>query len=102
MLRAIVDGLRTAFDVRSVVLFGSRARGEASPDSDYDVLAEVDSRTEFWERQREAQALFRRRSWSMDLIVMTSEEVGRNRAIPGSAIYWALRDGVTVYERDAA
>jgi predicted nucleotidyltransferase len=31
--------------VRKIILFGSRARGEARPDSDYDVVVIVDQRT---------------------------------------------------------
>jgi predicted nucleotidyltransferase len=39
-LADFVRGLRTLFDgqVQSVILFGSRARGEAEPDSDMDVV----------------------------------------------------------------
>lgn len=41
-LRAFVDALKTMMMVRTVVLFGSRARGENLPDSDYDLLVVSD------------------------------------------------------------
>jgi len=31
--------------IKHIILYGSRARGDASPDSDYDVLVVVDKRT---------------------------------------------------------
>jgi predicted nucleotidyltransferase len=38
MVKRIVDEFAPA----SIILFGSRARGEARPDSDYDILVVVD------------------------------------------------------------
>lgn len=40
LLEAVIDG----FDPIQVILFGSRARGEAGPDSDWDLLVVVDDR----------------------------------------------------------
>jgi predicted nucleotidyltransferase len=37
-LRAALPGLRTQWPIRSLALFGSRVRGDATPDSDLDVL----------------------------------------------------------------
>jgi predicted nucleotidyltransferase len=40
-LQVIVERLRKAYDPEFIYLFGSHARGEASPDSDYDILVVV-------------------------------------------------------------
>jgi len=93
ILTEIVEKLRSTFEVHRILLFGSRARGEATEDSDYDVLAEVESSEPFFRRQSLALEPFRNRDWGMDLLVMTPEEVKRNDAIVGSAVYWALREG---------
>lgn len=47
VVREVASGLRRALasHIREIVLFGSRARGDASPGSDYDVLVVVDERT---------------------------------------------------------
>ena len=39
-LKEALPGLTQAFGVRSLALFGSVARGEATPDSDVDILVE--------------------------------------------------------------
>jgi uncharacterized protein len=40
VLKSHIDKLRRDYDVKSLALFGSVARGEASPSSDIDVLVE--------------------------------------------------------------
>ncbi len=57
ILREVVDRLVAALNPKRVYLFGSRARGEAGPDSDYDLLVLVDHPSE--PRYRLAQKGFR-------------------------------------------
>jgi|Deesub1362A_J573_1020465.scaffolds.fasta_scaffold01979_11 hypothetical protein len=42
ILREHKDELRRRFGVKTLVIFGSVARGEAEPGSDVDILAEFD------------------------------------------------------------
>jgi len=42
-LRTALPGLRKQWPIRSLALFGSRVRDDATPDSDLDVLVEFDS-----------------------------------------------------------
>jgi hypothetical protein len=55
------------------------------------VLSEI--REPFMERQGLAMLALGRRDYALDLLVFTPQEVERDRAIPGSAIYWALEEG---------
>ncbi len=41
-LRALMPGLRREFPLHSLALFGSTVRGEAGPESDVDLLVDVD------------------------------------------------------------
>ncbi|MCB1276167.1 nucleotidyltransferase family protein [Prosthecobacter sp.] len=41
-LRALLPGLRQEFPLHGMALFGSTARGEAGPQSDVDILVDVD------------------------------------------------------------
>lgn len=99
VLQNIVERMRETFDVRRIVLFGSRARGKAKPDSDFDILVEVDSDANYWERQRRGYDAFDERDWSMDLIVKTSAEMERSRRMAGSIVQAAETEGRVIYER---
>lgn len=46
ILREIVDRLVVALKPVRIYLFGSRARGDAGPDSDYDIMVLVEDRSE--------------------------------------------------------
>jgi len=50
MLSKIVKRLRERFRVHAVILFGSRARGDFKPWSDYDILVIADFREKYLDR----------------------------------------------------
>lgn len=97
VIRAIKDRLTGVFDVRRIVLFGSRARGDAQPDSDYDVLVLVESEVPFVARQAAARRAVGRVGAPLDLLVYTPAEARCAEAIPGTALYWAAIEGREVY-----
>ena len=81
-----------------VIVFGSRAREDATADSDLDFLVverEIDDRV--------AEAVRLRRRLGnigvpVDVIVVDEELAARRRNVPGSMIYAALREGRVVAE----
>jgi predicted nucleotidyltransferase len=79
------------------VLFGSYARGDAREDSDLDLLV-IEPRVE--DRAREMvrlRRLLRPLRIPVDILVYSVEEVARWGEQPGSALYWALREGTDVH-----
>ena len=82
-----------------IVLFGSRARGDAGPESDVDLLIVVDSKDSFGERGRLVSSLFRPRDWTLDAFVLTPEEVAADRGRNGTFVEMVEREGKVIYER---
>ncbi len=96
IVRRIVD----AVDPERIILFGSRAKGTARPDSDYDLLVLSNSEKPPRERNRDVRALFPRRSFSLDVFVYTPVEFEQRKTLVNHLCFYAHRDGRTIYERE--
>ena len=95
----IVRKIVEAFAPRRIVVFGSRARGQAGPDSDLDLLVEMHSDLPPRDRVRAVSDLFGLRRWAMDLVVYTPQEVERMKDTVGTLLYTIEREGKVLYER---
>ena len=76
-----------------VVLFGSRARGDAREDSDLDFLVieeRLDSKLSEMVRLRDALPPL---AVPVDVIVVSEEEVARRKPVPSTLVHRALREG---------
>jgi len=76
-----------------VILFGSHARGDATPDSDADFLViepTVKDRQAEWVRLRQAIADI---PLPVDIVVLDEAVASRRAKVPGTIVYRALRDG---------
>ena len=86
--------------VRRIILFGSRARGDARPDSDYDLLVVLRA---LEPRQRQATLidlyqLFRGVGVTVEPHVMGEEEFEETRGVVGGLAYPAAKEGAVLYE----
>jgi predicted nucleotidyltransferase len=82
---------------QQILLFGSRARSDATEDSDYDFLViepTVANRAHEMVRLRRALRPMR---LAADILVYSREEVERWGQQPGTALYWALKEGRVVH-----
>jgi uncharacterized protein (DUF433 family)/predicted nucleotidyltransferase len=98
-IEEITDRIVAEFAPERVILFGSRARGDARADSDVDLFVEMATNLPPAERIRAVDRLFRPRSWPMDVVVLTPEEAAASRASRNSLVRVAEREGKVVYER---
>lgn len=94
VVRAIVQ----RFHPRRIVLFGSHARGEAGPDSDLDLMIEMDSNLKPVDRAVAVGSLFLDRDWPLDVVVYTPEEMDRHRKGFGNLLSMIEADARTLYE----
>jgi uncharacterized protein (DUF433 family) len=97
---ALLDAVVTHFDPLQVILFGSRARGEAGPHSDIDLLVVVDDEAPAdklgWRSAFEARKDFHQ---AVDIVPCRRRWFDDKREVIGSLAHMAAEDGIVVYER---
>ncbi|MGB3216223.1 MAG: nucleotidyltransferase domain-containing protein, partial [Anaerolineae bacterium] len=92
-LKEMVRRILVTGHPQKIILFGSRARGDARPDSDYDLLLIEPS-----DQSRYRRALVGLAP-AKDILVWTPEEVAEWREVPNAFITAALSEGVVLYEQ---
>lgn len=80
-------------------MFGSRARGDARPGSDLDLMVEMETTDSPTQRVRAIDALFGLRRWAMDLVVYTPQEVEQQRKYRNSLIRVIESEGKVLYDQ---
>jgi predicted nucleotidyltransferase len=94
----IVQRLVAALSPERIYLFGSQARGDTGPDSDYDLLVVVRSST--LPRYRRDQAAFEALlgvGVAKDVLVLTHDEFERQRTVVCSLPATVEREGLLLY-----
>jgi predicted nucleotidyltransferase len=96
----LLERVVASFRPRRIILFGSRARGEAGPDSDIDLLVVLDEDVPADKLTLRASYESRRDYDQPTDVIPVQESTLRLRARAiGSFAHIILRDRVTVYER---
>jgi predicted nucleotidyltransferase len=84
--------------IRRIILYGSRARGTASPESDFDLLIiETDPVPRREEMQRLRRAVHDL-PYPVDVWVMGEQEFEETKNVIGGLAYPAHKHGVVLYE----
>lgn len=82
-----------------IILFGSQARGEARPDSDYDILI---IKSDIGNKLKIEQDIYEKIigiDESIDIIVRTPENIENDKNKIGSFTARALKEGKIIYEQ---
>jgi predicted nucleotidyltransferase len=102
-IRALVEAIVQAAHPLRVILFGSRARGAAGPDSDTDLLivqAETDAvHRSRWRELQRIRAATRGVPVAKDLLLYRPAEFDYWRQSLNHVLGRAVREGIVLYER---
>ena len=83
-----------------VLLFGSRARGEFSEDSDYDLLIitgeTFDPRTKMNWESKIRKALINALNMPFDVIIQSEKEVSEKKNLSRHIVYYAMKEAVEI------
>jgi len=97
--REIANRIQHAIDPDSIVLFGSRARQQNRPTSDYDILVIKQSSEPRYRRAAPLYRLLADLPVEVDLVVYTPAEIDEWSNVPQALPTHALREGTVLYEK---
>ena len=99
VLVTLLERIKSALHPELVYLFGSRAKGVAAADSDYDFLVVVPhSDKPRYQRDQEAYLTLCGSGVAKDVIVLTREEFESSQRAASSLASAVLRDGVLLHD----
>ncbi|MDI9583518.1 MAG: nucleotidyltransferase domain-containing protein [Acidobacteriota bacterium] len=101
VLDEIVRRIVEVADPDRIILFGSRARGDAREDSDYDVLVVADCDLPQYARTVPIYRATSRITEPVDIVWWTPEEIDEWRNVHSFFVTRAVREGQVLYERAA-
>ena len=99
LIKAITKNIVDRFNPKRIILFGSHARGEAGPDSDLDLFIEMETDRRPPERAIAVSSLFGLRTWPLDVVVYTPDEVQRLRSVNGTLLSTIESEGIVLHVR---
>lgn len=82
-----------------ILLFGSYARGDATKDSDLDLVVIWDTNLNPHQRNLFLSRLFPKRDFSLDIFAFTKKDAEMLGNIPGTILYEASHHGKVIYGR---
>lgn len=99
LLNEVVLRICEVSNPEQIILFGSSARGDSKPDSDFDILVVID---EVESTRQETSDIYRALAdipLPVDIIVVRKKYLEKYKNIIGTVIHPAVRDGVILYAR---
>ena len=97
----LIRRIAKRFHPEMIILFGSHARGEATSDSDLDLLVIMEVPGSCRQKANEIDLALADRTIPMDLIVLTPRQFERQKHVVGTIAHEAFRKGRILYDRAA-
>jgi predicted nucleotidyltransferase len=101
--QALTEAVRkivAALNPEKIILFGSFAIGNPTPDSDVDLLIIMDTALEPRERSWQVSRLLIPRQFPVDILVKTPEEVDQEIRSNNTFLREIVSTGLVLYERE--
>ena len=98
LLREMVSKIVKHFHLDKVILFGSRAWGKPTGESDVDILVVMDVNGSPIRKAAEISRIARPRFLPMDIIVRTPDEIEHRKGIGDPFIKRIMNHGKVLYE----
>jgi len=99
-LQEVVRRIVKTFDPERIVLFGSYASGEPTPDSDIDLLIVMENGERPAQRSARIARVLLDVPFPIDILVRTPEDLQHRLSIGDYFIQEILEQGQVLYERD--
>ncbi len=100
VLTTVRDRLIEHFRPLKIILFGSRSRGQARPDSDWDLLIVLPDAPDKRGLAIAMRRLLHDLPVGKDILVTTPEEIVRRGNLIGTLLRPALQEGKVLFARD--
>lgn len=99
VVETMVERLAERFEPERIILFGSRARGDAKAGSDVDLLVVMPDGTGQQKAAVAMHLLLGDLPLAKDIVVTTPDHIARRGHVIGTVLRPALREGKVLYER---
>jgi predicted nucleotidyltransferase len=99
LIETMMERIVRHFQPLQLILFGSHARGEATPRSDVDLLVVMPQVSDKRRVTIEIRRILADLPICKDIIITTPEEIARRGDLVGTVLRPALREGKVLYER---
>ena len=96
-LQQAVDRIVAEAQPSRVIVFGSYGRGDASEDSDLDLIVIAPTVENKYAEMIRLHRVVGRVGTSVDLLVYSEREYQRRSQVPGTVLYWARKEGRALY-----
>lgn len=97
LMQRVKDRLVDGFHPEKIILFGSHARGTADDRSDVDILVICRFNGKRRELMVEMTRALIELDYAFDVVILSPEELERDRDIPGTISRYACKEGKIVY-----
>lgn len=98
-IEEIKDKIVKTVSPEKIILFGSYATGEATEESDIDLVVIWDSDLNPHKKNLLLSRLFPKRNFSLDIFAFTKKEAEKLKDIAGTILYEAFHHGKVIYAR---